>query len=290
MKKFIVLAIVLLLAVVVKPVYANADLMIEAEGIVDGYVNEEITDKIVTLSLTDNNYIFDEAFTSEGEDITEWFTNIPEGLTATISSYSENSLGVTINGTTGQECDLQIKVAVPDGPIVTKDYASSVDGLENIESDKAKYIIAKCIPSAEYTGPFTVSGFVKDDLEVQYIYIRLINTKATEKMLNSEIDLYNGLTGIVIEINEDQILKVKYTGNPESEDHSLIDITLSKDLVDCNEDLKVPDREDVKFDINVKSEPEKPDEPAVPESVVPENKEDNKIVYITHPIPQTGVE
>ncbi len=290
MKKFIVLAIVLLLAVVVKPVYANADLMIEAEGIVDGYVNEEITDKIVTLSLTDNNYIFDEAFTSEGEDITEWFTNIPEGLTATISSYSENSLGVTINGTTGQECDLQIKVAVPDGPIVTKDYASSVDGLENIESDKAKYIIAKRIPSAEYTGPFTVSGFVKEDLEVQYIYIRLINTKATEKMLNSEIDLYNGLAGIVIEISEDQILKVKYAGNPENEDHSLIDITLSKDLVDCNEDLKVPDRDDVKFDINVKSEPEKPDEPAVPEPIVPENKEDNKIVYITHPIPQTGVE
>ena len=94
----------------------------------------------------------------------------------------------------------------------------------------------------------------------------------------------------MVEISEDQIIKVKYTGNPENEDHSLIDITLSRNLVDCNEDLKVPDRDDVKFDINVKSEPEKPDEPAVPEPIVPENKEDNKIVYITHPIPQTGVE
>jgi len=279
MKKIISIAMIFLIAVGVKPIYANADLMIEVEGIVDGYVKEEINDKIVTLSLTDNNYIFDEVFTSEGEDITEWFTNIPEGLTAVVTSYSENSLGVTVSGISEVECDLQIKVKVPDGPIVTKDYASSVDGLENIESDKAKYIIEKRIPSAEYTGPFTVSGYVKEDLDIQYIYIRLINTEATEKMLSSEIDLYNGLTGKVIEISEDQILKVKYTGNPENEDHSLIDIILSKELVDCNEDLKVPDREDVKFDINTKSEP-----------LVPEKEKESKIVYVTHPIPQTGVE
>ena len=274
-----------LIAVGVKPIYANADLMIEVEGIVDGYVKEEINDKIVTLSLTDNNYIFDEVFTSEGEDITEWFINIPEGLTAVVTSYSENSLGITISGISEVECDLQIKVAVPDGPIVTKDYASSVDGLENIESDKAKYIIEKRVPSAEYTGPFTVSGYVKEDLDIQHIYIRLIDTKATENMLNALIDIYNGLSGKVVGISDEQILKVEYTGNPEKEDHSLIDITLSKDLVDCNEDLKVPDREDVRFNINIKSEPEKPDEP-----YVQDKEENNKPVYITHPIPQTGVE
>ena len=259
--------------------------MIEVEGIVDGYVKEEVKDKVLTLTLTDNNYIFDDVYTSEGEDITDWFTNIPEGLSAEVTSYSENSLGVTISGITDNECDLQIKVKVPDGPIVTKDYASSVDGLENVESDKAKYIIQKRIPSAEYTGPFTVSGYVKEDLEVQYVYIRLINTKATEAMLNAEIDLYNGLTGKVVEISDDQILKVEYTGNPVNEDHSLIDITLSKELVDCNLDLKVPNREDVKFDINPKTEPVIPDEPAKPEQ-----KEETKPVYVTHPIPQTGVE
>ena len=113
MKKIIFIAMMFLIAVGVKPIYANADLMIEVDGIVDGYVNEEITGKIVTLSLTDNNYIFDEVYTSEGEDITEWFTNIPDGLSATVTSYSENSLGVTISGTTNKECDLQIKVAVP---------------------------------------------------------------------------------------------------------------------------------------------------------------------------------
>ncbi len=285
MKKIMCLMILFFLAIGIRPIYANADLMIEVEGIVDGYVNEEVKDKVVVLTLTDNNYIFDEVYTSVGEDITEWFTNIPEGLKAEVTSYSENSLGVTVSGTTAAECDLQIKVKVPDGPIVTKDYASSVEGLENVESDKAKYIIEKRIPSAEYTGPFTVSGYVKEDLEVQYVYIRLINTKATEAMLNAKIDLYNGLTGKVVEISEDQILKVEYTGNPENEDHSLIDITLSKELVTCNEDLKVPDREDVKFDINPKTEPVIPDEPVTPDTP----SEPSKPVY-THPIPQTGVE
>ena len=42
MKKIISIAMIFLIAVGVKPIYANADLMIEVEGIVDGYVKEEI--------------------------------------------------------------------------------------------------------------------------------------------------------------------------------------------------------------------------------------------------------
>ena len=75
-----ILMILFFLAIGIRPIYANADLMIDVEGIVDGYVNEEVKDKVVVLTLTDNNYIFDEVYTSVGEDITEWFTNIPEGL------------------------------------------------------------------------------------------------------------------------------------------------------------------------------------------------------------------
>ena len=51
MKKIMSLMIMFFLAIGIQPIYANADLMIEVEGIVDGYVKEEVKDKVVTLLI-----------------------------------------------------------------------------------------------------------------------------------------------------------------------------------------------------------------------------------------------
>ena len=295
MKKIIYLLVGLMMLITVNPIHANVDLEIDIEGIVDGYVNEPINGKVVTITLTDENYIFDSSTVDVGDNISDWFiTSIPDGLTATVTDFSENALQVTFEGTVANEYNKQINVTVPDPVIIPKDGSESIGDLDNEPSDKAKFIIQKRVLSAEYTGPFTVSGIVKEDLEVQYVYIRLINTKATENMMNAELDLYNGLHGKVVEVSSDQILKVEYTGVPENEDHSEIDITIPAALTECNEDLKVSNREDVIFDINPEQKesntPEETVKVIVDKQIETVEKEVIKYVYVQHSIPRTGVE
>ena len=285
----------LMMFTTVNPIHANVDLEIDVEGMVNGYVNEPINGKVVTITLTDDNYIFDSSAVDVGDNITDWFiTSIPDGLTATVTDFSESVLQVSFEGIVTEEYNKQISVTVPDPVIIPNDGSESIGDLDNEPSDKAKFIIQKRVPSAEYTGPFTVSGIVKEDLEVQYVYIRLVNTKATENMMNAELDLYNRLHGKVVEVSSDQILKVEYTGVPENEDHSEIDITIPAALTECNEDLKVSNREDVIFDINPEQKesntPEETVKVIVDKQIETVEKEVIKYVYVQHSIPRTGVE
>lgn len=295
MKRIISMIIGLMMFTTVNPIHANVDLEIDVEGMVNGYVNEPINGKVVTITLTDDNYIFDSSAVDVGDNITDWFiTSIPDGLTATVTDFSESVLQVSFEGIVTEEYNKQISVTVPDPVIIPNDGSESIGDLDNEPSDKAKFIIQKRVPSAEYTGPFTVSGIVKEDLEVQYVYIRLVNTKATENMMNAELDLYNRLHGKVVEVSSDQILKVEYTGVPENEDHSEIDITIPAALTECNEDLKVSNREDVIFDINPEQKesntPEETVKVIVDKQIETVEKEVIKYVYVQHSIPRTGVE
>ena len=295
MKRIISMIIGLMMFTTVNPIHANVDLEIDVEGMVNGYVNEPINGKVVTITLTDDNYIFDSSAVDVGDNITDWFiTSIPDGLTATVTDFSESVLQVSFEGIVTEEYNKQISVTVPDPVIIPNDGSESIGDLDNEPSDKAKFIIQKRVPSAEYTGPFTVSGIVKEDLEVQYVYIRLVNTKATENMMNAELDLYNRLHGKVVEVSSDQILKVEYTGVPENEDHSEIDITIPAALTECNEDLKVPNREDVIFDIDPRQNESDTHEETVKvivdKQIETAEKEVVKYIYVQHSIPRTGVE
>ena len=98
----------------------------------------------------------------------------------------------------------------------------------------------------------------------------------------------------MVEVSSDQILKVEYTGVPENEDHSEIDITIPAALTECNEDLKVSNREDVIFDINPEQKesntPEETVKVIVDKQIETVEKEVIKYVYVQHSIPRTGVE
>ena len=90
MKRIISMIIGLMMFTTVNPIHANVDLEIDVEGMVNGYVNEPINGKVVTITLTDDNYIFDSSAVDVGDNITDWFiTSIPDGLTATVTDFSE---------------------------------------------------------------------------------------------------------------------------------------------------------------------------------------------------------
>ena len=58
-----------------RSVDASVLLMIEAEGVVDGFVGENIASKTVLLSLSDEDYFFE---IDDYEEISDWFDNMPD--------------------------------------------------------------------------------------------------------------------------------------------------------------------------------------------------------------------
>ena len=93
------LQLILLLGVLLSSLCVKIDasplLMVDAEGIVDGYVNERISSRFVELTLNDDNYYFD---VEDYEDISDWFTNMPEGLEAYVSGHEERIIHVEFEG------------------------------------------------------------------------------------------------------------------------------------------------------------------------------------------------
>ena len=170
-----------------------------------------------------------------------------------------------------------IEVSVPSGKISFLD--APIEGVlsNDPETEDSRYIIIDLEIRAYYNQPSTVSGYVGEEIEVQYGYIKLENDTYTDGIINDVLSTYNGLTATVISYDSDNVATVKYTGTPLQKDDSLIHSVLKKQHLNISEeDLTVPDREDVRFDIKEKSVT--PDTPAL---------DDGDVAYT---IPYTGVE
>ena len=197
MKRIIIYATILFLALSYETIEASPLLMVEAEGLVDGYTGEPIGSKIVELKISDEDYYFE---VQEDEEITDWFSNIPEGLEAYVSSVNGTQLYVSFEGTTAEEADEQIEVTVPDGFIIDSNSSDSIGDLENTPSEKAVYKIISRNPLALYDRESIITGYVGEKLERQKVYIRLEDTTAESSMMGHEFPLHNGLLPVVIEI------------------------------------------------------------------------------------------
>ena len=240
---------------------------------VEGIADESLLDPIVTLELSDTSYSF---VVEDDEDITSWFTNIPYDIEAHVYDYYMNELYVEFTGTCPIGYKELIEVVIP-GQYIHDESGNPLEGTlsNDPEIDGKYYIIEGLIPSIEYDRPSTVSGYVGEDLIEQYVYIKLTDDTYTDDIYEKILSTYNGLTATAIEVIENGVLKVKYTGIPEFEDHSLIHTTILKDYLSHNPiDMIVPDREDVLFDIRIR--------PVDPEPEIPETP--------VYSIPTTGIE
>ena len=273
MKRILILLSVLFLVCFCRDVSASPLLMVEAEGIVDGYVGENIGSKIAELRLTDENYRFE---VEEDEEITEWFTNIPDGLEVYVLRKGDQRIQVSFEGTPKEESDELMQVKVPDGYIIDLNSDDSIGDLMNVADEKAKYEIKTRVPSAEYEKEAIVSGYVGEKLIPQRVYIRLHYTTAEASMMHHLFETHNGLIPEVIEILPENVIVVEYTGIPLEEDESLIHTVLLDEDLKCDQDLIVTDREDVRFAIRKKTIVI----PDVPKIEIPEE----------HVIPITGIE
>ena len=267
MKKMLILSILFFCTLLFQKIDASVLLMVEAEGIVDGYTGENIGSKSVELSLSEEGYRFE---IENDEEITDWFTNIPEGLEAYAVRHDDRRILVSIEGTPLETSDEQIDVNVPDGCIIDENSEDSIGDLHNTPSGRAVYAIGVRVPYAEYDRPSTVAGTVGEQLVSQKVYIRLHHTTCEVSMTGHEFPAYNGLLPKVIEVLPENVIIVEYTGIPLEKDDSLIHTVLMDEDLKCDQDLSVPDREDVHFAIGKREEeipviiPEK-----TPEFVIP---------------------
>ncbi|MBQ1567551.1 MAG: hypothetical protein IIZ80_06650 [Erysipelotrichaceae bacterium] len=274
MKKLILLLLFLVSVCLPSRISANVDVRIEVDRNVEGKTNTQLSNQFVNLELDDPDFSFN---VEEDEDITSWFTNIPEGFTAVAEEVDNEFIKVSFTGQTSEAKDEVILVTVPSGKI---SYMGSViEGqLSNDpDSEDSRYIITEQEIRAYYNQPSTISGYVGEQLEIQYVYIKLENDTFKETIIDSILSTYNGLTATVIDYDTDNIAKVEYTGIPLQEDDSLIHSILKNEHLNISEnDLTVPDREDVRFDIRKRS--------ITPDQLDQDDPEP------TYTIPYTGIE
>ena len=268
--KRMILFLLCLLLLSGKMIEASPLLMLEAEGVVDGYVGENIGSRVVELKLSDLGYRFE---VEDDQDISGWFDNIPLGLRAIIVGHTEGNIHVSFEGTPLEACEEFIEVIVPDGCIIDGNAEDSIGDLGNTPSEKAIYRIKEKTPLAFYEREATVKGKVGKELTPQRVYVQLENTTCEASMMKHVFEMHNGLTPKVVDILSSNIIVIEYTGTPLMKDKSLIHTLLLNEDLKCDMDLPVPDRKDVRFDIR--------DE----ESAAPPTVEDKPHVF-----PLTGVE
>ena len=287
MKKIIRLLLWMIFVTHFIPVSATPMYTLDVENSIEGKVGIPL-DGTIILTISDEAYEFNEDYLYE--DVTDWFEKIPEGLSGEISQIEGNVAYIDISGTPTEKMDKHIIIKLPDDALIVED--EFVDGVSNLPDDKAKFIIGELDPRAQFDRPSTVSGYVNEDLELQYVYIKIIDTKPTFEMNGAILDIYNGLQGKVVEIDpENNVIKLEYSGIPFEEDHSLIEVVIAPELTESAKELIVPLREDVLFDIKVRkasAEPEPEKEKEV-EKVI-EKVVEVKTVVVYHPIPHTGIE
>lgn len=235
---------------------------------VEGVVGSILSNPEVILTVQEPaNVIFNEE--KIGEDVTDWFTNIPANTnyTAEISDVTDGGLTcyVQFSGDierSAEPLEEQIAATVTSSEseqfllfnyAVEEEAPDYYDGsIEVVKSDAAKYIITEDF-TIQYDGPYTVSGYVGEELTPQVVKVEITsNTDKfnSAKILNSILSTPNGLTATVTECSDPTHITITYTGTPIVTSQDLIHTTVPKIGMNWNvKDRIVPDRADVKFDI-----------------------------------------
>ena len=259
---------------------------IDVSNHVSGYIGMKIPAAIVDIKLdpsspdaTFNNVKLD-------DDVTDWFTNIPKGLSARVNEIINNDeLKVEINGVVDSgesEGTTQIAVTIPEGYIKYGLNVYEAD-LDNTPSNKAKYKLENYLAfEIKYHDAYEIVGEVGKELEPQDVVVEIVNCGSDaddfdyENILGVELPMVNGLTPTVTDYDDvDLTITITYTGTPLKESHDLIHTTVLKEyMINGTDDRVVPDRDDVLFNIvdntpHVDPIPDVPSPKPIPVFVLP---------------------
>lgn len=261
-KIFIVLLVLILLPLGIKAMVSDE---FTVNGNVEGVVGFALEDNTVDLELSGTSFEFDTTAITLDMDISDWFTNLPSGLSATVLDFDFDYVTAEFNGVYDSVIDEQISVTIPQAFL--DGYS---DDLDNTPSDDAKFISTHN-PSAIYHGPYTVSGVVGTPITEQIVVIELDEVIEDTDIYDLSITYTNGLTGKATNIIPNgtygKLLTITFSGTPTMVDHSEIEYIVYKDKVlYISSDLVVPNRADVVFNITTSNTtpPTTPEVPHIP--------------------------
>ena len=236
---------------------------------VEGYIGEAIVNQDVELTLNlPDEYEFIVDHITDGMDVKGWFTNIPSGCnySAVVSSVDVNKITVTFSGSIDfgtPVSETPINVTIPyvsTSPYIYMKNSSSVyeADLSMNDNTNAKYIIEEHPFDIRYYGPYTVSGYVGEDIGSQDVVVEIVSGGPDAEELDlaaigEQLPITNDL-GLIPTITDyddtNMLITITYTGIPSKTSNDLIHTTIPATyLVPSIEDRDVPDRNDVRFNI-----------------------------------------
>lgn len=289
MKKISIILLTIISLLIGSNVYALPEgFSVDISENVEGYVGEDI-DTTIFITIAGQDCEFN---VSKDDVIKDWFTNIPEGLTATVLKVKDNDEGqnnllyVNITGTTDTPIEENICVTISANSINNETGNPYESPYVVIPNDSSKYVIKQREFSLLYKKDYTVSGKVGVEIDPQDVVVIVNGDKMIDdivgKTLTNDFGLVVTITAYNQELNE---VTITYTGTPTRTSNELIDTTFPASFFkNHGEDAHVPNRDDVKFNITKDEVKPTPQSAIIPQV---EEKPKPKYVYVA---PSTGVE
>lgn len=256
---------------------------------VEGDIGANISPQQVVLTFDDANVKFVHDNLPADTDISSWF-NFPTGCIYTVKvvSCTDTALTVSFTGNidnTASEEITPIDVTIP--YVSTAHYVEYnsnpyIANIDDVINTGANYIINDPAFVIQYVQDYEISGIVGEPLTPQIVKAEITQSNGdcfVPSLDGVALPVVNGLTPTVIDIENDLIVTIEYTGTPINPSQDLIHTTIEKQYMDFQlMDRVVPDRSDVKFNIVPKSIPTPP--------VVVEEEE----VVVVYTPPVTGID
>lgn len=294
MKKIIAILCLFVCLLSTNAVNAVASLQVVINGNVEGYIGTTIDEQTVTLTL-ESPYTVKFENIDQYDDVTGWFTNIPSDLYAEILEIvSPECIKVQFYGDLDgglSVATIPIEVTIPAGYVNNNDETYPSD-LSLCDNTNANYILKEEALEVAYKKDYTVSGTVGEVLTSQDVVVKINHLPSSisfnKNSIPFDLPVVNGLTPTVSSYDETELeITITYTGTPLATSQDLIHTTFSKEsFPGSGNDVVVPDRIDVKF--NIVDLTPAPDPTPVPVPV-PVVEDDEEPIVIAYEIPKTGV-
>jgi hypothetical protein len=223
---------------------------------IGGTLGSPIKAKDIIIRLVDTSF---QVPVKEGEDLSAWFVNMPEGLSATAHAPEEGSklaadkgavqVLVTIQGTPRQTVNQPIKVIVPYEK-TNRAWDFLIPSNEDLRFEVYGAAVADII----------VGGAVNREIDAKTFKIKLSGTSLTGTLAQSMdisswfTNLPNGLKAIVAEdtvpVSEgQQSLPVTISGKPTVQSQEKMRIRIPQNITTSNIALDIPPVDSTKYDI-----------------------------------------
>jgi hypothetical protein len=224
--------------------------------IIGGSQYSPIVPKDITIRLIETTI---QVPIRNGEDVTEWFLNIPYGLTAKARSIDPDAkfavekdgaeILITISGVPEQTINQPIKINIP-YRVTNRLWDFHIPPNNDLRFEVYGIAVA----------PVVIGGAVNRDIDPKTFTIRFGGTKLANTIAqNTDIsswftNLPNGLRAIVVEdtvpvSQGQQTLRITVSGRPANQSRENAIIRIPANVTVANFILEVPGSEDTRYDI-----------------------------------------